>query len=68
MREKVGSDLFRDFGVPCARSVFCRVYVDFGEGPVYFGLYTMLEVIGVAKCPTNGSSLYGLIKLAINLI
>ena len=26
------------------------------------------EVIGVAKCPTNGSSLYGLIKLAINLI
>jgi hypothetical protein len=26
------------------------------------------DVIGVAKCPTNGSSLYGLIKLAINLI
>jgi len=45
LREKVAADLFRDFGVPCARSVFCRVYVDFGEGPTYFGLYTMLEVI-----------------------
>lgn len=45
LREKVASDLFRDFGVPCARSVFCRVYVDFGEGSVYFGLYTMLEVV-----------------------
>lgn len=45
MREKVASDLFRDFGVPCARSVFCEIYIDFGEGPVYFGLYTVLEVV-----------------------
>lgn len=45
MREKVASDLFRDFGVPCSRSVFCRVYVDYGDGPIYFGLYTMLEVV-----------------------
>lgn len=45
MREKVGSDLFRDFGVPCSRTVFCEIYVDYGEGPVYFGLYTVLEVV-----------------------
>lgn len=45
MREKVASDLFRDFGVPCARSVFCEVYIDVGSGPVYFGLYTILEVV-----------------------
>ncbi|MDG1331099.1 MAG: CotH kinase family protein [Crocinitomicaceae bacterium] len=45
MREKVASDLFRDFGVPCARSVFCEIYIDYGEGPVYFGLYTVLEVV-----------------------
>ena len=45
MREKVASDLFRDFGVPCARSVFCEMYIDYGEGPVYFGLYTVLEVV-----------------------
>ena len=45
MREKVASDLFRDFGVPCARTVFCEIYVDFGEGPTYFGLYTVLEVV-----------------------
>lgn len=45
MREKVASDLFRDFGVPCARSVFCEVYIDHGDGPIYFGLYTVLEVV-----------------------
>ncbi|MFK7785048.1 MAG: CotH kinase family protein [Crocinitomicaceae bacterium] len=45
MREKVASDLFRDFGVPCARSVYCELYIDFGDGPTYFGLYTVLEVV-----------------------
>jgi len=45
LREKVASDLFRDFGVPCAKSVFCEVYVDYGEGSTYFGLYTILEVV-----------------------
>ncbi len=45
MREKAASDLFKDFGVPCARSAFYRVYVDYGEGAEYFGLYTMLEVV-----------------------
>jgi spore coat protein CotH len=45
LREKVASDLFRNFGVPCARSVFCEIYIDYGDGPVYFGLYTILEVV-----------------------
>ncbi len=43
IRDKVAADIFRDGGVPAARGSFARVYVDFGEGPTYFGLYTMIE-------------------------
>ncbi len=42
-RDKIAADIFRDAGVPAARGAFVRVYVDFGEGPTYFGLYTMIE-------------------------
>lgn len=45
MRESTATDLFRDFGVPAARTAFYEIYVDFGEGSVYFGLYTMVEII-----------------------
>ena len=43
MRDKLAADLFRAGGVPAARGAFVRVYVDFGEGETYFGLYTMIE-------------------------
>ena len=43
MRDKIAADIFRDSGVPAARGSFARVHVDFGEGPTYFGLYTMIE-------------------------
>ena len=45
LREKVTADLFREAGVPAANTSFYEVYIDYGEGPVYFGLYTMTEVI-----------------------
>lgn len=45
MREKVGADLFRAFGLPAAKTSFCVVYVDFGEGPQYFGVYTIVEEV-----------------------
>lgn len=45
MHEKVAPDLFREFGVPAAQTAFYRIYVDHGEGPIYFGLYTMVEVV-----------------------
>jgi len=45
LREKVTADIFRDFGVPSAHTAFYEVYVDYGEGPVYFGLYTMVEAV-----------------------
>jgi spore coat protein CotH len=43
MRDKISADVFRDAGVPAARGAFVRIHVDFGEGPTYFGLYTMIE-------------------------
>lgn len=43
MRDKVGADVFRAAGVPAAFGSFAEVHVDFGDGPVYFGLYTMIE-------------------------
>ena len=45
VREKVASDLFRKFGINAAHTSFCRLYIDYGEGPVYFGLYTMVEIV-----------------------
>ena len=45
IREKVASDVFRDAGVPAARTAFYRIYIDTGDGPEYFGLYTMVEVV-----------------------
>ncbi|MFH1748905.1 MAG: CotH kinase family protein [Planctomycetota bacterium] len=44
LREKVVHDIFREAGVPSPRTAFYRMYVDFGEGSMYFGLYTMTEV------------------------
>ncbi|MCB2214028.1 CotH kinase family protein [bacterium] len=45
LREKVTADIFREFGVPSAHTAFYEVYVDYGEGPVYLGLYTMVEMV-----------------------
>jgi spore coat protein H len=45
LREKVTADIFREAGVPSAQTAFYAVYVDYGEGPVYFGLYTAVEVV-----------------------
>lgn len=62
IRDKLGADIFRDSGVPAARGAFARVYIDVGEGPVYFGLYTMIEdpsdeMLGV-QFDDDGGNLY----------
>jgi spore coat protein H len=44
LRNKVATDLFRDAGLPAARTAFVRVFLDRGGGPLYLGLYTMSEV------------------------
>ena len=45
LREKVGSDIFRMAGIPSARTAFYKVYIDFGAGLKYCGVYTMVEVV-----------------------
>lgn len=45
IREKLGSEIFRMAGIPSARAAFYRVYIDFGEGLKYCGVYTMVEVV-----------------------
>jgi spore coat protein H len=44
LREKVTHDIFREAGVPAPRTAFYRLYIDFGEGSQYFGLYAMTEI------------------------
>lgn len=45
LREKVTADIFREAGVPSAQTAFYAVTIDYGDGPVYFGLYTAVEVV-----------------------
>lgn len=45
IREKVTADIFRTAGIPAAQTAFYKVYIDFGEGSKYCGIYTMVEVI-----------------------
>jgi len=43
VRDKLMSETFRNSGVPAAKGTFARIYVDSGDGPIYWGLYTMFE-------------------------
>ena len=45
LREKVTADIFRNAGLASSHTAFYAVYVDHGNGPVYFGLYTMVEEV-----------------------
>ena len=45
LREKVAADIFRESGVSAAQTAFYEVYLDYGEGSTYLGLYTMVEVV-----------------------
>lgn len=45
LREKVATDVFRNAGLVASHTAFYTVYVDHGEGPQYFGVYTMVEEV-----------------------
>ncbi len=45
VKDKVVADLFRAGGVPACRTAFYKVYIDFGEGVKYCGIYTAIEVV-----------------------
>ena len=45
MREKTANHLFTESGVPSPSAAFYEMYIDYGEGPIYFGLYTAVEIV-----------------------
>ncbi len=45
MRDKLASDIFREAGIPAAQTAFYKLYINFGSGSKYCGVYTMVEVI-----------------------
>lgn len=44
IREKIAADIFRLGGIPAPRTAFYRVFVDFGAGLKYCGVYCCVEV------------------------
>ena len=59
LRERVSSDVFRESGIPTAHTAFYAVYVDYGEGPIYFGLYTSVELVDDTVIETQFSDSSG---------
>ncbi len=45
LREKVAGDVFRNAGLAGSHTAFYTLYVDHGDGPEYFGVYTMVEEV-----------------------
>jgi len=45
LREKVAGDVFRNAGLVGSHTAFYTLYVDYGEGPKYFGVYTLVEEV-----------------------
>lgn len=45
LHEKVAADIFRDAGLKAPKTAYYRMYVDYGDGPIYFGLYTAVEIV-----------------------
>lgn len=59
VREKVASDLFAEFGLVTPKTSLYRVFVDYGDGPVYFGLYTLVEEVDDTVIKTSYSDKNG---------
>lgn len=45
LREKISADLFREFGVPSARTAFYAIYLNRGNGTQFIGIYTLVEEV-----------------------
>ncbi|MFI3314881.1 MAG: CotH kinase family protein, partial [Rikenellaceae bacterium] len=60
LREKITTDLYREFGIVAAHTSHYELYVDYGEGAQLFGVYTLVEevddsVIGNAFSDDSGN-------------
>ncbi|MGB5387512.1 MAG: CotH kinase family protein [Eudoraea sp.] len=56
LREKVSADIFADAGLAVSNTAFYTLYIDHGDGPEYFGLYTLVEEIDNTVIKTQFSS------------
>ena len=45
LRDAATSAILEEAGLPAAETAFYQVVLDYGEGPVTLGLYTMIEVV-----------------------
>ncbi|MFK7804489.1 MAG: CotH kinase family protein [Anaerolineae bacterium] len=45
MRDTITADLMQEAGIAAAETASYTLYVDYGEGPVNLGIYTVIEVI-----------------------
>lgn len=45
LREKIAADVFKSAGMAVSNTAFYTLYIDYGNGPEYFGLYTLVEEI-----------------------
>ena len=56
LREKVAADVFAKAGMVVSHTGFYQLYVDHGDGPEYFGLYTLVEEVDGEVLDTQFSS------------
>lgn len=56
LREKVAADVFAKAGLAVSHTAFYTLYVDHGNGPEYFGLYTLVEEVDGEVIDTQFSS------------
>lgn len=59
LREKVVPEIFRSAGVPAPHTAFYRVYLDYGDGEQYMGLYTLIEEVEDTVIQTQFSNSTG---------
>jgi hypothetical protein len=61
LRDRISAEIFRDAGVPAAHSSYIELWVDQGAGPVYWGVYVMIEDVSDELIQTQydeGGNLY----------
>ena len=56
LREKVATEVFKNAGLAASNTAFYTLYVDHGDGPEYFGLYTLVEEVDNTVIDTQFSS------------
>jgi hypothetical protein len=56
IREKIASDVFASAGLAVSHTAFFALYIDHGDGPEYFGLYTLVEEVDDTVIDTQFTS------------